>query len=166
MPSPLPTLAHQAAFSLIEVVLALGITSFAIISIIGLLSFGLQNSRESAEDTNLALITQTTTSLLRSLPFTNILNSATFATNNTNANYFFDVTGDLTRDATGAPATVPNADSLFACTLARRTPPLSTPGKAIATPTARRWLFPVPPPPSRPPLILPLSPWTKIRLSE
>ena len=128
MPPERPNLAHPAGFSLIEVVLALGITSFTIISIIGLLSFGLQNSRESAEDTNLALITQTTTSLLRSQPFTNILNSATFATNNTNANYFFDVTGDLTRDATGAPATVPNADSLFACTLARRTPPLATPG--------------------------------------
>jgi len=118
---------RREGFSLVEVVIALGITSFVIIAIIGLLSVGLQTSRESAEDTNLALMTQTTTALLRSRPFSNVFNSPNFG--DATADYFFDANGDLTRDAAGAPATTTDTNSLFACTISRRTPslaPLST----------------------------------------
>jgi uncharacterized protein (TIGR02598 family) len=114
---------RREGFSLVEVVIALGITSFVIIAIIGLLSVGLQTSRESAEDMNLALMGQTTASLLRSRTFTNVLNSTNFG--DTNADYFFDANGALTRDTSGAPATSADTNSLFACTISRRTPSLA-----------------------------------------
>ena len=125
MSIPSPTARRSGGFSLVEVVIALGITSFVIIAIIGLLSTGLQSSRESAEDTSLALMAQTTTSLFRAQPFSNVFGSVRFDAADTAADYFFDANGDLTRDATGAPATAANADSLFACTVTRRTPPLA-----------------------------------------
>ena len=68
---------------------------------------------------------QTTTSLLRTQPFSNIFGSTSFDATNSAADYFFDANGDLTRDASGAPAKAANADSLFACAITRRTPPLA-----------------------------------------
>src|SRR5271155_1091560 len=54
-----------AGFSLVEVVLAIGIIAFALVSIISLMSLGLQSSKSSTDDTNIALMTQSVISLLR-----------------------------------------------------------------------------------------------------
>ncbi len=62
-------IANRRAFSLIEVVLALGITSVAIIAIIGLLSVSLQGSREASEDTSAAAILSQIVDGLRAEPF-------------------------------------------------------------------------------------------------
>ena len=52
------TVSRRFAFSLIEVVLALGIVSFALVAILGLLSVGLDSSRESIDDTAVTLLGQ------------------------------------------------------------------------------------------------------------
>ena len=122
---PLVAPYRPEGFSLVEVVIATGIVSVVIITIIGLLTVGLRNSRESAEDTNLALMTQTISSLVRTRSFSNVYSSTDFSESNTDADYFFDANGTLVRDATGAPASNASADSHFACTITRRTPSLA-----------------------------------------
>ncbi len=50
---------RQHAFSLVEVVLALGVISFAIVAILGLVPIGLQTSHSSQDETRAAQIAQT-----------------------------------------------------------------------------------------------------------
>ncbi len=49
---------RSMAFSLVEVVLALGIVSFAIVAILGLIPTGLQTSHSSQDETRAAQIAQ------------------------------------------------------------------------------------------------------------
>ena len=53
------TRVNQSAFSLVEVVLALGVISFAIVAILGILPIGLQTSHSSQDETRAAQIAQT-----------------------------------------------------------------------------------------------------------
>lgn len=53
------------AFSLVEITMALGIATFAILAIAGLLVVGLNQSRDAAQDTNVRSITKTLTTALR-----------------------------------------------------------------------------------------------------
>lgn len=48
----------QAAFSLVEVALATGILAFALVAVFGLLSVGINASRDSGDDTKVAFILQ------------------------------------------------------------------------------------------------------------
>jgi hypothetical protein len=57
-----------AAFSLVEVVLALGIFSFAIVAILGLFTVGLQTSRESDQEIRAADLTSSLFCRMRSAP--------------------------------------------------------------------------------------------------
>jgi hypothetical protein len=63
----------HAAFSLVEVALAMAVTAFGLIAIIGLLPHGVQASRDAADNTMAATILQGTLSQCRSQPFNNIL---------------------------------------------------------------------------------------------
>ena len=54
-------------FSLVEVVLALGLTAFTIIALLGLTSSALDQSRRSKQDTQLVNIAQDITSIMLSL---------------------------------------------------------------------------------------------------
>ena len=47
-----------AAFSLVEIVLAIGIVSFALLGMMGLVSVSFQSERSSASDTDLAALSQ------------------------------------------------------------------------------------------------------------
>jgi Tfp pilus assembly protein PilV len=49
---------RESAFSLVEVVLALGVVSFAIVAILGLIPLGLQTSHSSQDETRAAQIAQ------------------------------------------------------------------------------------------------------------
>jgi len=109
---------RNVAFSLVEVVIALGLISFSLMAIMGLFSVGLQSSRESAEDTNLALMTQQVNAWSRSQAFTNLAG--------TNHAFFFDATGEWNRDTNGAPALAARADSHYACTINSQTSPVSS----------------------------------------
>lgn len=55
---PLPVPKHIPAFSLVEVVIALGIISFAIIAIVGMLPVALKSSQDSMRETDATLIAQ------------------------------------------------------------------------------------------------------------
>jgi type II secretory pathway pseudopilin PulG len=57
---------RQSAFSLVEVVLALGVVGFATIAILGVLPIGLQTSHSSQDETRAAQIAQTVLASLAS----------------------------------------------------------------------------------------------------
>lgn len=61
---------HQRAFTLVEVVLAVGTTSVAVISLMGMLCLGVTSNRESGQDTTIAGMSTQVMSELRSTPFT------------------------------------------------------------------------------------------------
>ncbi len=83
---------RSGGFSLIEIVLALGIISFALVSILGLLAGALSTSRDASDDRIAASMTTRLLSELRS--------SATFQ--NATTNYYFDVDGQLLTSEDGA----------------------------------------------------------------
>jgi type II secretory pathway pseudopilin PulG len=58
----------QGGFSLVEVVIALGIITFTLVALIGLLAGGLQSGRESVEDVQAAHITSTILGQRRAAP--------------------------------------------------------------------------------------------------
>jgi len=75
------------AFSLIEIVIALGIVSFCVIPLLGLMTSGLQASKNSQQDTVLALAAKYILSDLRGQTFSSLNVGAT-------TNYLFDYQGD------------------------------------------------------------------------
>lgn len=81
------------AFSLVEVVMALGIFAFAICSIMGLMTMSLAADRRSASDTCLAAMSREVFSSLRGLPFSSLPAST---------NFYFDVEGSLLSGTDGA----------------------------------------------------------------
>lgn len=60
----------RAAFSIVEVVLALGVIGFALLAIIGLLPIGLQSGRASIQETRATHLASDVFTTLRSQPFT------------------------------------------------------------------------------------------------
>ena len=83
---------RNAAFSLVEVVLALGIVSFAIIAILGLIPTGLQTSHSSQDETRAAQIAQSILATFSAQQF----NSVTFLQYDANGNQSGSRTYDLT----------------------------------------------------------------------
>lgn len=63
---------RNAAFSLVEVVAAVGVVAIGIIAILGLLPAGLNSSRDTANETRAALMAQSVYTTLRSQPFKKI----------------------------------------------------------------------------------------------
>ena len=67
-------------FSLVEIVIALGVISFALVAIIGLLPIGLASNRGTIQETRANHLAEEVFSILRSQPFTTVslafLNSA------------------------------------------------------------------------------------------
>jgi Tfp pilus assembly protein PilV len=61
---------YNIAFSLVEVVIAIGVISFALVAIIGILPVGLASSRQSAQETRANHLAEEIFSTLRSQPFT------------------------------------------------------------------------------------------------
>ncbi len=99
-------------FSLVEVAIAIGLISFSLIAIIGLFSIGLNNSRESADDTNLALMIRQANAWSR---------SESFASLSTTTNVlFYDAMGGLIRNPDGTPAStaaIAGANAIYSCTI-------------------------------------------------
>ena len=126
---------QSAAFSLIEVTVAIGIVAFAVVSIVGLVSLSQQASRNASDETNLALMTQTVITLLRT---SGVSGSQSAYVNVTTAlpagsastlTYYFDANGAPVHDTTGnlvssannnlaSAATTP----IYVCTVMNKTP--------------------------------------------
>jgi uncharacterized protein (TIGR02598 family) len=62
-------------FTLIEVVLAIGLIGFSLLAIVGLMATAQRSSKEANESTAIALILQSSRGVLSGLSFTNLTNS-------------------------------------------------------------------------------------------
>jgi len=134
----------QAAFSLIEIVLAIGVFVFAIVAILALMSIGSNSNLAAATDTSLAEMTQYVDSYVRHQGFTSLsgsnpaipgsptLTSAYF--NNATPNFFFDGSGNvIVSSATGLPDTTGTySNALYSCTVSASPAP-NVPAVAAAT---------------------------------
>ena len=113
------------AFTLVEVVLAIGIFAFAIVAVLGLTSVSMKSNQQASADTTLALMTQTGLSQLRSRGFATINGTGATAGQtiyfNTGAgrvpDYYFDLGGRLATKSDGSADPAPHADSLYSCTV-------------------------------------------------
>jgi uncharacterized protein (TIGR02598 family) len=65
-------LLSTSAFSLVEVVLALGVTSFALLSMVALIPLGLTEAREATDSTTESQIVQYARNEIEMTPFTNL----------------------------------------------------------------------------------------------
>ncbi|MEI9998946.1 MAG: Verru_Chthon cassette protein B [Verrucomicrobiota bacterium] len=92
---------RPTAFSLIEVVLAIGVTSFALLSMVALLPIGLKTSREAADDMTQAQIVQYARNQLELTTFSDL------AVWTTNPVYF---------DAQGLPTTANDPSQIYKAT--------------------------------------------------
>jgi len=92
-----------AAFNLIEVVLALGIISFALIAIFGLLSVGLKNNKESSDQIQAANLASFLISTRRGMPTNAIPNFALPSLNLAATNTVTVEIDGLTNTAAGLP---------------------------------------------------------------
>jgi len=88
----------QSAFTLVEVVLALGLFSFALLSLMSLLPVGLDSSRQALQISRIASVFQKVTSDLTEAQFANV--AAMVPTT-----YYFDYDGNTT-NASGRYITV------------------------------------------------------------
>jgi uncharacterized protein (TIGR02598 family) len=91
----------RRGFSLVEVTIAMGIVSFALISLIGLLSVGIFTGKESTEDTRLAAVSKYVMTESQRMPFNNLGNTS----------YYFDFDGNTLSNSNGA---------YFRCTVSTR----------------------------------------------
>jgi len=101
------------AFSLVEVVLAIGVTSFALLGMVALLPMGLKTSHQAADAMTEAQIVQYARNQLEMTPFTNL--SAWVS----NPLYF---------DNQGLPTTATDAEQIYKATFAVGNVQLSTGG--------------------------------------
>jgi len=121
----------ESAFSLVEVVLAIGLFSFALLALVGLLTVGLKGSRESGDDTILSLCTETTQALVRAEGFSQVLTNALYAPGNTTPDFFFDSGGILLTDSAGAPLRTQNTNALYGCLVTRPVLSQATPNLLV-----------------------------------
>lgn len=110
----------RSGFTLVEVVMALGIFSFAIIALFGLMSVGLRSGKESASDLALGLMTQTASSVLHAQGFSEVTANSTYSESNSTPNFYFNNDGDIILDSSGRPSTLPGTNGIYACTVQRR----------------------------------------------
>ena len=121
-----------SAFSLIEVVIALGVVSFAIIAILGLVPTGLTTSHSSQDETRAAQIAQSILATFSGQQF----NSVTFLEYDSNGNQSGSVVFDLTnKNGTSTGWAANNEGELFVpvTPVLFLTPPSGPPSKSADT---------------------------------
>jgi type II secretory pathway pseudopilin PulG len=95
----------QAAFSLVEVTLALGIAAFCLIAVFGLVPVGVQTNRNATSQTAATNIIAAVVADLRATPKANTTSTQfciPFATSDTSAPLYFDSTGRCSTDLAGS----------------------------------------------------------------
>lgn len=107
---------RDIAFSLVEVVLAMGVISFAIVGMFGLISVGFSAAKKAAVDTNLSLINSQALAALRS--DTNMTSAKLGVQASTPTNIYFDAAGKM--------QAAQDASSLYQCQIASRAIPNGT----------------------------------------
>ncbi len=90
----------RQAFSLVEVVIAMGVTSFAVLALIGTLPTGIKSVQDSSNETARANILQEIRAELQEVSFgTNSSNNITSLPSQTN---YYNNDGDILPNSTGA----------------------------------------------------------------
>ena len=118
------SLSPSTGFSLAEVVLATGLCSVALLSIIGVLGVSLSAERDSARDTALAAMSSQIVARLNRLPFDEIAKTATseesvadgdsdLPARPDGSTYYFDSQGTLLADST-------DVEAVYACVVTAR----------------------------------------------
>lgn len=98
----------EKAFSLVEVVMALGVISFALVGMLGLLSVGFSAAKKSTHATNYAAIaSQAALAIRNNTNFNTASLSAMAAPSGVPRNFYFDYSGRM--------QTAQNADSRYLC---------------------------------------------------
>jgi len=113
-----PRARKAQAFSLVEVVLAIGVTSFALLGMVALLPMGLKTSHQAADAMTEAQIVQYARNQLEMTPFTNL------STWVSNPLYF---------DNQGLPSTATDAQQIYKATFAIGDVQLSTSGSGAGS---------------------------------
>lgn len=106
------------AFTLVEVVLALGVAAFVLIAILGLLSVALDSGKSSSDDTRLSAMADEILNDLRRREFADIPGASVSSAAVSSAIYF-DGSGRRLTDQNGADLAKPEAlaaDAVYACT--------------------------------------------------
>ena len=85
-----------AAFSLVEVTLALGIAAFCFVAVFGLMPVGVQTNRNATSQTAATNIMAAMVSDLRAVPKANTTSTQFGITFGTNTTLYFDGTGQFT----------------------------------------------------------------------
>src|SRR5437867_6168360 len=91
-----PAVRSTAAFSLVEVTLALGVAAFCLIAVFGLIPVGVQTNRNATSQTAATNIMAAVVADLRATPKANITSTEFGITFGTNAMRYFDGTGQFT----------------------------------------------------------------------
>ena len=120
----LSTPSRTFGFSLVEVVISLGITSFAMVSLLGLLSMGLSNQREAMTNMAESQIVQAVTSDLQLTDFNHLADETRY----------FDRSGKPLPAATGFtdPDTLYRAEVTLQAVTDPDAFPLALPGQAYS----------------------------------
>ena len=98
----------KAGFSLIEVVIALGIFAFCIVAIVGLLPVGMNSVRSVSHENNAIHIASSIEGIWHVAPqgstitMSNIITNLAISAPVANTNYYFDEFGEPLADSTGA----------------------------------------------------------------
>jgi uncharacterized protein (TIGR02598 family) len=90
----------NAAFSLIEVTLALGVAAFCLIAVFGLMPVGVQTNRNAASQTAATNIIAAVVADLRATPIANPTSSQFGITFGTNATLYFNSAGQFSTSLT------------------------------------------------------------------
>jgi len=115
-----PARDRRSAFSLVEVAIAMGLFSFAIVSVIGLFAVSLNSDKGAADETVLARMAENSTSLLKTRGIEIVRANPAFGSNNVTPNFFFDVNGRAALATNGLPLTNAQADSIYSCVIRRK----------------------------------------------
>jgi len=100
--------ASKAGFSLIEVVIAMGIFSFCIVAIVGLLPVGMNSVRSVSNENNAIHIASSIEGIWQVAPLgstitmTNIITNLAISASVANTPYYFDEFGEPLTNSTGA----------------------------------------------------------------
>jgi uncharacterized protein (TIGR02598 family) len=117
-------------FSLVEVVLAMGVTSFALVAILGLLAAGMRINRESDTDTLLAGMALSTMNHLRAT-YTN------WPTSTNATNIFFDSAGATGTNSFGTADT-----KFYQCSVEIKQSPAPTAASLFHVRMTFTWPYP------------------------
>ena len=89
---------RKNGFSLVEVVIALGVISFGVVALVGLLSISISTSKESGDDTTVAAMATAVIAKLRGLPFDDLRSKVV----ENPCRFDFDEAGNQLPDPAGA----------------------------------------------------------------